>query len=101
MSEYGKWIPIKSRPMDEDERKEWSEKLGCELDDDEAVIYSNLPDDGQTVLVWQDRFKEIEIDTFWSDETGCWFSDNGCIEGITAWMPLPKPYAEGEKNETD
>ena len=44
----GKWIPIKSRPMDEDERKEWSEKLGYELEDDEAVIYDPpLPDEGK------------------------------------------------------
>lgn len=41
------WIPITTRPMTEDERKEWSEKLDFNInDDDEAIIYGNLPDDG-------------------------------------------------------
>ena len=96
MSEYGKWIPIKSRPMDEEERKEWNEKLGYELDDDEAYIYSNLPDDGERVLVWHNWSKEIDIDTFCDVGEGCFFTDNGDMDGITAWMPLPKPYLDNE-----
>lgn len=40
-----KWNIITTRPMDNNERKDWSERLGYELDDDEAVIYGNLPDE--------------------------------------------------------
>lgn len=83
------WIPIKSRPMDEDERKEWSEKLGYELYD-EAVIYMSLPDDGQEVLICL-RSGDIRIDTFEQDYRGCYFVEYD-IEDVVAWMPLPKPW---------
>lgn len=86
------WIPIKSRPMDEDERKEWSAKLGHKLEDDEAVIYmSPLPDDGQNVLICQ-RNGNIRMDTFVEDDYGCYFDEYGAMDGVAAWMPLPEPY---------
>ena len=54
-----KWIPIKTRPMDDEERKEWSDRWGYDLEDDEAVMYvSQLPDDGQEVLICVKRPKE-------------------------------------------
>ena len=92
------WIPLKSRPMDEEERKEWSEKIGFELEGDDAVIYtSQLPDDGQECIVctkWGNVFK----DTFQNDpDYGCAFEDHGDMDGITEWMPLPKPW-KGEKD---
>lgn len=90
------WIPVKSRPMDDEERKEWSEKLGYDLADDEAVIYSNLPDDGQECIVCT-KWGNVFIDTFQNDpDYGCYFEDHGDMDGITAWMPLPKPW-KGEK----
>lgn len=90
-----KWIPIESRPMDEDERKEWSEKLGYKLEDYEAVIYTSpLPDDGQDVLICL-RNGHIMLDTFEEDDCGCYFIDYSEMEGVVAWMPLPKPW-EGE-----
>ncbi len=87
------WIPIKSRPMDEDEREEWSDKLGYELEDYEAVIYvSPLPDDGQDVLICL-RGGDIRIDTFEEDDCGCYFCEyGGEMNGVVAWMPLPEPY---------
>lgn len=89
-----KWIPIESRLMDEDERKEWSKKLGYELEDDEAVIYMSLPDDGQEVLTCN-RYGHIRIDIFENDpDYGCCFEENGDMDGIVAWMPLPEPYEE-------
>ena len=88
------WIPITSRPMTEDERKEWSEKLDYNIDDDEAVIYGNLPDDGQRVLVYNKYSGEVVIDTFCDDYDGCYFEDNGDMDGITHWMPLPEPPKE-------
>lgn len=88
-----KWIPVTSRPMDKEERKEWSDKLGYELDDEEAVIYSSLPDDGQEVLTCS-KYGHIAMDIFCQDECGCYFDDNGEMDGIVAWMPLPEPYTE-------
>lgn len=86
-AEDKQWHKITTRPMDDDERKEWSERLGFELDDDEAVIYSNLPDDLERVLIYS-SFGGINIDTFYDDE-GCYFEDNGDMDGITHWMHLP------------
>lgn len=89
------WNIIKSRPMDDEERNEWSERMGYELDDDECVIYSNLPDDGQEVLV-ASKFGTVYVDTFYNDpDEGCYFEDNGDMDGIIAWMPLPDPPKEG------
>lgn len=91
------WNMIKSRPMDEEERKEWSEKLGYELSDEDAVIFANLPDDGQSVLVC-DQYGHVAIDTFVNDpDYGCCFEDNGDMDGIIAWMPLPDPPKEEEE----
>ena len=91
------WTPITARPMDTEERLEWSEKRGYDIanDDGEALIYtSQLPDDGQEVLVCG-RYGKMWIDKFENDpDYGCWFEENGDMDGIVAWMPLPKPYRE-------
>lgn len=92
------WIPVKSRPMDEEERKEWSERVGYELEGDDAVIYASpLPEDGQECIVCT-KWGNVFIDTFQNDpDYGCAFEDHGDMDGITAWMPLPKPW----KGDTD
>lgn len=95
-----KWIPVTARPMDEEERKEWSEKRGYDIEYDEALIYtSQLPDDGQEVLVcgryggrWIDRFED-------DPDYGCCFAENGDMDRIEAWMPLPEPYKEERKDD--
>lgn len=89
-----KWRPIKARPMDEKERQEWSEKLGYDIEYEEAIIYANLPDDGEEVLICY-KWGNVCIDTF-RQEDGCYFEDNGDMDGVIAWMPLPEPY-KGEK----
>lgn len=96
----GQWIPIKTRPMDEEERREWSEKLGYDLEDSDAVIFTSLPDDGQTVLT-SNRYGHVCVDIFCNDEDGCYFEDNGDMDGILAWMPLPEPYHEAKMEEQE
>ena len=93
MDRVQKWIPITSRPMTEEERKEYSERTGYDIEYDEAVIFvSCLPDDGQEVLTCN-RYGYIDIDTFHNDpDYGCYFEKNGDMDGIVAWMPLPDPY---------
>ena len=90
------WIPLKTRPMDEDERKELADKLGYEPKDYEAVIYTSpFPDVGQEVLICL-KSGDIRIDSFEDDADGCyhyWFAG---MENVAAWMPLPEPW-KGEK----
>ncbi len=88
-----KWIVFETRPMDEEERRYYSEQYGFGLADDEAVIYcSQMPDHGQEVLVCN-KYGQIWIDTFDDDpDYGVGFETNGDMDGLVAWMPLPKPY---------
>lgn len=94
------WIPLTTRPMDEEERLEWSEKLGYDIEYEDAVIYtSQLPDDGQEVLTCN-RYGHIAKDKFENDpDYGCCFEENGDMDGIVAWMPLPKPYEERREGD--
>lgn len=88
------WIPIESRPMTEEERKEYNEETGYNLNADEAIIYcGRLPDDGQEVLIYS-KYGGVLIDTFCSDTEGCYFDCHGDMDGITHWMPLPEPPKE-------
>ena len=88
-----KWIKIESRPMTEEERKEWSEQIGYDIEYEDAIIYtSGLPDDGQEVLVCN-KWGQVWIDTFSNDpDYGVGFETNGDMDGLVAWMPLPKPF---------
>lgn len=94
------WIPVTSRPMDEEERAEWSAKIGYDIEDEDAIIFtSQMPDDGEEVLTCN-RYGYVRIDTFNDDpEYGCYFEDNGDMDGIVAWMQKPKPY-KPPKEET-
>ena len=88
------WIPIKTRPMTEEEKEE----IGHEY----AFMYDcPLPDDGQDVLI-TDCYGDVEIDTFCRDGEGVYF-ENNCDDGeVIAWMPLPEPYkTESEVNADD
>ena len=80
----GEWIPLKTRPMTEEERtyyQEWAE-YGAEIFD------CPLPDDGQEVLVsWGGN---VCVDTFVKDD-GCYF-EGVDIDDVDAWQPLPEPY---------
>ena len=91
-----KWIPIRTRPMDEEERKEWSERIGYDLQGDDGFIYCcPLPEHGQQAIFCS-SWGRIWVDTFENDpDYGCSLEENGDLDGVVAWMPLPKPY-EGD-----
>ena len=94
--ENGEWIPLKTRPMDEDERKELADKLGYEPEDYEAVIYTSpFPDVGQEVLICL-KSGDIRIDSFEDDADGFYHYRFAGMENVVAWMPLPEPW-EGEE----
>lgn len=90
-----KWIKIESRPMTEEERKEWSECIGYDIEYEDAIIYtSRLPDDGQEVFVCN-KWGRVWIDTFSNDpDYGVGFEENGDMDGIVAWMPMLEPLKE-------
>lgn len=87
--EQTQWIPIKTRPLTEEEKEE----IGHEY----AFMYDcSLPDDGQDVLI-TDCYGNVEVDTFCRDHEGVYFETN-CDDGeVIAWRELPQPYKEGDK----
>ncbi len=69
------------------------------IDHEQGRIITTLPDDGRETLVTDGT--DVWIDTWCadiSDNDGelLYYLDNGDIESITAWMPLPEPY-KGDK----
>lgn len=94
------WIPIKFRPMTDEEIQEREEALGIKLDPDEKFMFAcPLPDDGQELLIstkWG-----VGMDTCGYDpDYGYGLESNGDWDGVLAWMPLPEKYEE-KKHETD
>jgi hypothetical protein len=88
------WNVITKRPMDAEEREEWSEELGYAITDEEAFIYSNLPEEGDEVFITT-KWGSVTTDTIGYD--GCFYFEEHDMEDVIAWMPLPKPYKEVEE----
>ena len=88
-----RWIPVKFRPMDSEEREYWEDQFGEELEDEDAVMFDcPMPEDGQESLVSYRKW--ISVDRCELD-CGCYgLEGNGDWEDVIAWMPLPEPYIE-------
>ena len=85
------WIPFKTRPLTDEEREEHPEW--------DCIIVGPIPDDGQRILVSINLkgHEEVLSDEFYTDD-GCYLESGYEIEReAVAWMPLPKPYKEGEQ----
>lgn len=80
------WIPIKMRPMTDEEKAEY---LEC----GDGFIYDcRLPDDGDEVLITT-VYGSVVQTTFYNDyDYGCYFEMYEDEDEVLAWMPLPKPY---------
>ena len=93
--EERKWIPVKMRPMDSEEREYWEDQFGEKLEDEDAVMFDcTMPKDGQEILVSYRKW--ISMDKCEIDG-GCYgLEGNGDWEDVIAWMPLPEPY-KGEQ----
>lgn len=90
-----KWIPVKFRPMDSEEREYWEEQFGEELAEKDAVMFDcPMPEDGQEILVSYRNW--ISMDKCEIDGGGYGLEENGDWEDVIAWMPLPEPFKEGE-----
>lgn len=89
----GEWIPIKVRPLTDEEKEYYTEH---EYPADFMMMYDcPMPDDGQEVLITTST-GYVTTDTYYIDEGG--YFENYCDEGdVKAWMPKPEPYeAESE-----
>lgn len=91
-------------------------------------VSERLPEEGQEVLVtiwWEDSsdgketdiHRDVDIGVFHSGrgyipiegkydpEDGYFSTNNDWLEGepcgVTAWMPLPKPYQEAKEHQTE
>lgn len=84
------WHVITKRPAAEGEQSEY---MGFDPQSDEGIIYGNLPVNKQKVLVC-DQSGEVYVDVFYCDFLGCYFENGLTMNGIVAWMELPKPYKE-------
>lgn len=84
-----KWIPIKTRPLTEEEKAE----MGTESD---YMYDCPLPDDGEEVEITT-HLGDVTMDIFCRESGGCYF-ENYCDEGeVLAWRHKPEPYkAESE-----
>lgn len=97
-AEPEQWHVLSRRPMDEDERKEWSERFGYDIEYDDAYIYSNLPDYSEEVIICT-HSGYVRTDRYYDDNDGSYF-DSYDLSDVMAWMPLPKPYKGGDESCT-
>lgn len=92
---HGEWIPVTYRPMDEEEYEDFKKEFG-ELPIEERKMFScPMPEDDQEILICT-SWGGVSQDRCEMDECGYGLEENGDWDGIVAWMPLPKPYEEGE-----
>ena len=102
MSEYSKqivkevaeeynngWIPVKTRPMTEEEKEYYSEYL---FEGNGLIYECPLPDDGQEVLITS-KYGNVDKTTFYTD-CGNYFENYEDYDEVIAWQPLPEPFKE-------
>lgn len=85
-----RWIPVKWHEITDEEReregypKDWVVHIDCDMpcDGDEILVQTK-----QGYIRWDVCYEdgEFSLDSGWD-----W------IEDIVAWMPLPKPWKDGE-----
>ena len=83
----GGWIPIKTRPMMEEEKEYYSEYL---FEGNGLIYECPLPEDGQEVLITS-KYGSVDKTTFYTD-CGNYFENYEDYDEVIAWQPLPEPY---------
>lgn len=102
----GKWNPIKTRPLNDEEIKLWAEQHGCKCEEygegddymcDDYMCLPPLPRDGEEVLIC-DASGNIGFYTFHiASQFELGMYDEEDEDRPVAWMSLPEPYKEEEK----
>lgn len=95
------WIPVKTRPMTQEEREYYELHWDVVLDDEEAVLFDcPMPEDKQTIWVTTKNGYLFQ-DTCENDDGYIGLEGNGDWYDIVAWMPVlvPEPYKEGKDDE--
>ena len=85
----GGWIPVKTRPMTEEEKEYYSEYL---FKGNGLIYECPLPDDGQEVLITS-KYGNVDKTTFYTD-CGNYFENYEDYDEVIAWQPLPEPFKE-------
>ncbi len=86
LRETSRWIPVKTRPLTEEEKREYADE-GFDF-----MYDCLLPDDRQEVLITT-KYGYVEKTTFFKD-CGDYFEYWQEEEDVLAWMPKPVPYKE-------
>ena len=92
------WIPIETREPNSEEREAILKIYGEPDADDIPMFCGPMPDDGQEILI-STIYGGVYFDICSIDcEEGLnifALENGGDWEGVTAWMPMPKPYMRG------
>ena len=91
MADARQWIPVKTRPMTEEEREYWSEYYGYDVEYEDANMFDcQMPEDGQEVWVC---FKSgyVAEDVCDNDDGMIGLEGNGDWDDVVAWMPRIRP----------
>ena len=89
----GGWIPVKTRPMTEEEKENYSEYL---FEGDGFIYECPLPDDGQEVLITS-KYGSVDKTTFYTDCSN-YFENYEDYDEVIAWQPLPEPFKERDSD---
>lgn len=99
----GKWYPIKTRPLNDEEIKFWAEQHGCECEEygegddymcDGYMCLPPLPREGERVLIC-DASGNIDFYTYhFASQFELGMYNETDEDRPVAWMPLPEPYEE-------
>lgn len=95
------WVPIKYRPLTEEERIHFSEYWGIEYCDtlSEKAFDCPMPGHKQEILLTTNWGVKEDVCLYDPDE-GYSLEENGDWDGVIAWMPKPEPYKEAENDDT-
>lgn len=93
------WIPVKTRPMTDEEREHFADVIDYIPDDDDAVMFDCLmPEDKQRIWICT-KCGNVFDDVCEDDDGFIGLEGNGDWDDIVAWMPMDRP--EPYKGEND
>lgn len=84
------WYKVKTRPLTEEEKREYIEQFGYEFN---YVFDCKMPDDGDEILIVTKY--GVDTDVCGIDE-GYFLENHGDWEDVIAWAAMPK-YKVGEQ----